>query len=143
MFYVQIVVGVGVPIALVISYFLLVGYTRLLQKATEKYAQATERLFELNKQSLDLSRDSFNQSRKAFLVNLVNETINYGITMRISGQAPNWVASYVGAVYKAIRDVDVGLAKDFEKAWRSWSEGEWSVIKQMRPQILKAFEEMR
>jgi len=130
-----------VSILLIISYFLLVRYTFFLKKATEKYAETTEKLFELNKQSLDLSRDSFDQSRKAFLVNLVSETIAHGITMKIDGKASDWMASYIGGVHEAIKDVDVELAEKFKKAWCLWAKGQWIEIRQMRSYVLKAFGE--
>lgn len=128
-----------ISILLVISYFLLVRYTFSLKKATEKYAETTEKLFKLNKQSLDLSKDSFDQSRKAFLVNLVSETINHGITMKIDGKASDWMVSYIKGVYKAIKHIDVELAEKFKKAWELWGKEQWIEIKNI--DVSKAFEE--
>lgn len=98
---------------------------------------------ELERDSLHLGRDSLEQTRRAFLVNLANETTYYGTQLMVTKPVPDWLTAYLRAIHGAIKDVDAESAKRFEEAWRRWSGSEWSTIREMGPQILKAFETTR
>jgi len=118
--------------------------TSVLQwKRTGELLSHNERVLNLNRDSLHLGRDSLEQTRRAFLVNLVNETTYYGTQLMVTKPVPDWLTAYLRAIHGAIKDVDAESAKRFEEAWRRWSGSEWSTIREMGPQILKAFETTR
>lgn len=118
--------------------------TSVLQwKRTGELLSQNERVLNLNRDSLHLGRDSLEQTRRAFLVNLVNETTYYGTQLMVTKPVPDWLTAYLRAIHGAIKDVDAESAKRFEEAWRRWSGSKWSMIREMGPQILKAFETTR